>query len=490
MPSPVMLEDALLRRTTTRPNFVPGGPLVIRPLAAVASLFVLAAPLESQGENWPSFRGHRAQGIAEGHETPLTWNVGAGEGVLWSTPIPGLAHSAPVVFGDRLFVTTAVRLKEEAKLSSLYGSDGYGAGESVLDEGPHAFRLLCLDKRTGALLWERTAYEGVPEVKRHPKSSHANPTPSVDASRVVAFFGSEGLFVYDHEGELKWQRDFGVLDAGAPRDTAPPGLEGFDPSDYQWGFASSPILHEEKLLVQCDVQDQSFVAALDADTGKELWRTDRDEGPTWCTPTVYEVEGEARLVLNGYRHIGGYDLETGKELWKRSGGGDVPVPTPVVMHDLIYLTSAHGPLAPLYAIDAAAATGELGDDSEAILWYHPRRGIYMQTPLVYGYEVYACSDGGVLGCFDAGTGELHYRERLGDGTTGFSASAVAADGKLYFTGESGEVHVVRAGTGFEVLAVNDLGETCMATPAISEGVIFFRTVGRVVAVGTEKADEE
>ncbi len=435
--------------------------------------------------HWPSFRGHRATGVAESHETPVEWDVPTGKNVLWKTPIPGLAHSSPVIWGNRLFVTTADRQAGAAELSSLFGSPGYGAGDSVEDEGVHSFDLYCLDRTTGEVLWKQTAHTGVPKVKRHPKSSHANSTPACDAERVVAFFGSEGLHCYDHAGELLWSRDFGVLDAGAP--DIPAELV----ETYQWGFASSPILHGDKVIVQCDVQDQSFVAALDAKSGKELWRTARNEAPTWCTPTVYETaDGEELVVLNGYHHIGGYDLATGAERWTLSGGGDVPVPAPVVAHGLIFLTSAHGRLAPLYAVDVSAA-GALTtdpDESEDMAWYHARRGIYMQTPLVYGYELYACSDGGILSCFDAGTGDSVYRERLGTGRTGFSGSAVAADGKLYFTGESGTVHVVRAGLDFALLAENDLGEVCMSTPAISTGVLFFRTRGHVVAISVRASD--
>jgi outer membrane protein assembly factor BamB len=438
-------------------------------------LSLLAASLAfvPQDVNWPSFRGDRAQGVAEGHPTPTEWDVDSGEGVLWKTEIPGLAHSSPVVWGDKVFLTSAVRVEHEAELSSLYGSPGYGAGESVEDEGPHAFLVYCLDKQTGEILWERAAHEGVPKVKRHPKSTHANPTPACDAERVVAFFASEGLYCYDHDGELQWKVDFGVLDCGAPR---MPDYEA-----YQWGFASSPVLHEGKVIVQCDVQTQSFLTALDAETGEELWRTERDEDPCWGTPTVHEN----RIAVNGYKHIGGYDLESGAEVWKLVGGGDVPVPTPVVAHERIYITSAHGPLRPIYAIDAKAE-GLLTMDPaecEAMVWSN-RRGVYMQTLLVYGEELYACSDGGVLTVFDAHTGEERYRERLGTGSTGFSGSPVAADGLVYFTGESGEIHVIRAGSTFERVATNDMGEVCMATPAISAGVLFVRGRRHLFALGT------
>ena len=455
------------------------GLLLTTLLALTATAAAQEAGDPTADGHWPGFRGHRARGVAEGWETPVEWNVATGENVLWSTPVPGLAHSSPVVWGDRIFLTTAVRKDGEAELSSLYGSPGYGAGESVPDEGPHLFQVLCLDANTGKLLWERTAHEGVPKVKRHPKASHASSTPACDAERVVAFFGSEGLFCYTHEGELSWSRDFGVLDAGAP------GVG--NPEEYQWGFASSPVLEDGRVIVQCDVQGQSFLTVLDAATGKDLWRTDRDEDPTWSTPTLHEraAGGRSQVIANGYKHVGGYDLATGEEIWKLVGGGDVPVPTPIVALDMIYMTSAHGRLAPIWAL-STEAEGLVTMDAEAcepMVWAHPRRGIYMQTPIVYGEEIYLCSDGGVLTCRDALTGDEIYRERLGSGRSGFSGSAVAADGKLYFSGENGEISVVRPGWDFELLAVNDMGETVMATPAITKGRLLVRTRGNLVCIG-------
>ncbi len=450
-------------------------------LLAICLVLPLALQ-EGESSNWPSFRGERARGVADGYATPDEWELEDELNVLWRTPIPGLAHSSPIVWGAKLFVTTAEKVEGEAELSSLYGSPGYGAGESVENEGPHAFQLYCLDKLTGEILWERTAHEGVPKVKRHPKSSHANSTPACDAERVVAFFGSEGLHCYDHDGKLLWSRDFGVLDAGAP------GIS--EPEKYQWGFASSPVLHEGSVIVQCDVQDQSFLTVLDAKDGSVHWRVDRDEDPSWCTPTVIDAGagGKPQIVLNGYKHIGGYDLATGEEVWKLVGGGDVPVPTPVVGHDLIFLTSAHGRMRPIYAIKRGAQ-GLLNidpDECADMAWSYPRAGVYMQTPLVYGDYLYLNSDGGVLSCYDAKTGKRMYKERVGDGANGFSGSPVAADGKIYLSGESGQVVVVNAGPELDPPITNDLGETCMATPAVSEGRLYFRTRNHVIALANEE----
>ncbi len=433
--------------------------------------FALITPQESGIEgnegHWPSFRGSHARGIAEGFPLPSQWNVAEEKNVLWKKEIPGLAHSSPVIFGEHLYLTSAGTEGDPKLKLGLYGD-----GTSVEQEGEHSFLVLCLDRDSGEILWEEEAIACVPKVKRHPKATHVNSTPAVDGAHVVAFFASEGLYCYDTDGSLLWKKDLGVLDAGAP------GMR-----DLQWGFASSPVIHEGRVIVQCDVQDQSFVAAFDVNDGKEFWRTLRDEGPTWSTPTVHFGAGRRQIVLNGYKHIGGYDFDTGTELWRVAGGGDVPVPTPVVAGDVIFITNAHGRLAPIYAIDDKAE-GAIDDPEKGpfMRWYHPRRGIYMQTPLVYGEHLYCCSDNGVLGCYEAASGKEMYRERLGDGTSGFSASAVAGDGKLYFTSEAGDVHVVAAGPTFKLLAKNPMGETCMATPALSRGTLYVRTRSHLFAI--------
>ena len=348
----------------------------------------------------------------------------------------------------------------------------YGAGDSVANEGRHTFDLYCLDTASGEVLWKQTAFDGSPRIKRHPKSSHANSTPATDGKHVVAFFGTEGLYCYTTEGDLVWKKDLGVLNAGAPGSP-----------QYEWGFASSPIIHEGRVILQCDVQDQSFVTMLDLATGEEIWRTDRDEDPTWASPAIDVREGRSQVICNGYKRIAGYDLQTGKELWNMHGGGDVPVPTPVVAFDLIFITNAHGRQSPIYAINPLVA-GTITDDPADghMAWSTTKFGNYMQTPLIYGDELYCCKDSGVLSCYDARTGTLHYRERLGGGGRGFSASAVAADGKVYITSEEGEIFVIKAGSEFEVLSINEMGETCMATPAISDGTLYFRTRNHVMAI--------
>lgn len=452
-----------------------------RAVAAIvvsAAWYVSPAPAEdSPTVNWPSFRGPGASGVAAGVRTPEKWNGETGENIRWKTPIPGLGLSSPVIWGDKLFITTAVNQVEPSELKvGLYGDP-----MPAKDDVEHSWRVLCIDKNTGAILWDREAYRGVPKIKRHPKGSHANPTAATDGVHVVAFFGSEGLYCYDFDGALKWKKDFGVLDAGA-----------YNFRQAQWGFASSPIIHAGRVIVQCDSQDDPFVAALDVATGKEIWRTKRNDVCTFSTPTISKTADGTQVVLNGYREMAGYDFETGKQLWMIDDtGGDVPTPTPIVAGDLVFLANAHGPRGPIFAVKTDAR-GEIslppdGEGNKHIAWWREKVGVYMQTLIVVGDFLYGCRDNGVLWCFHARSGHEVFKERLGTGSTGFTASPVAADGKLYFTSEEGDVHVVRAAPEFALIAKNPLGELCMASPAISDGAIYFRGSKHVIAVSSPPA---
>ncbi|MCP4251750.1 MAG: PQQ-binding-like beta-propeller repeat protein [bacterium] len=408
--------------------------------------------------------------MADDKPTPQEWDVASSRNVRWKTAIPGLGHSSPIIWGDRLFVTTAVGEKKDAYLRVGL----YGESPDHEEKFDHEFRLYCLNAETGEVLWSRTAHKGVPQVKRHVKASHANCTPATDGRHVVVSFGSEGLYCYDFEGQLLWKQGLGYLDAGP---------EGYD--DLQWGYASSPCLFDGRVIVQCDTRSQKFLAAFDVNTGRPVWRVERDDDPTFSSPNVHAGPDRTQVIVNGYKHMGGYDADTGRELWRLSGGGDVPVPTPVIADGLIYITNAHGGRSPIYAIKTSAS-GDVtlpddADGNEHIAWVK-RAGSYMQTPLVYRGLLYACRDNGLLSCLDAKTGDKHYRARLSKKGQGFTASPVAAQGKVYFTSEMGEVHVVQAGPEFELLAVNPMGEVCMATPAIYDGRLYIRSQHHVFCI--------
>lgn len=433
---------------------------------------ILALSACAADANWPQFRGPSASGIGTG-TPPLEWNGETGKNVLWKTEIPGLAHSSPVIWGDRIFLTSAVPAEGTAALKvGLYGDI-----KPVENEGVQNLSVYCIDRKSGKILWQRTAYSGQPKIKRHPKSTHANPTPATDGKYLVAFFGSEGLYTYDFDGKLVWKKDFGILDAGF-----------YMVPSAQWGFASSPVIHEGVVLIQADVQKNSFLAALDLPTGKELWRTARGDVPTFGTPAVgpYTAEGSSgqQVVVNGWKQMGGYDFKTGKELWKMAGTGDIPVPTPVFDDKLVLLTSAHGPGRPIYAIRTNAA-GDLKENKSAIAWTQEKSGNYMQTPLLDSGLGYFCLDNGVLSVFQLATGERLYQQRLGGGTSGFSSSPVSAGGRLYFTDETGHSYVLATGKEYKLLAENELGETVMATPAISAGVLYIRGGKHLYAIGSK-----
>jgi outer membrane protein assembly factor BamB len=375
------------------------------------------------------------------------------------------------VWGDRVYLTTAVSIDGKAELRTGL----YGDVDSVNDSAEHSWRVYCLDKHSGKILWEQTAHTGVPKIKRHPKASHANPTPATDGTHIVASFGSEGLYCYDRQGNLLWQKSLGVLNSG-----------WFYDADYEWGFGSSPILYNGLVIVQCDIGKDSFLAAYRVADGEEVWRTPRDEIPSWGTPTIVETTDRVELVTNATKFARGYDPRTGEELWRLGPNSEITVPTPIFGEGLIFIASGYRPIQPIYAI-RPGATGDIslkdGDTkSDAIAWSIKKGGPYMPTPIVYQNHFYVCSNTGIVTCFEAQTGKQVYRERLG-GSGGYSASPVAADGNLYFTSEESDVRVVRAGPKFELLAINPLGDPCVSTPAISDGMLFIRTQHYLLGIG-------
>ncbi|MCP4710720.1 MAG: PQQ-like beta-propeller repeat protein, partial [Planctomycetes bacterium] len=293
------------------------------------SLLIVGLMVVSVGaqQNWPSFRGESAMGSAEGFETAVEWDVAELENVLWKIPIPGLGHSSPVIWGDRIYVTTAVSSAGQ----QLLRVGLYGDGNSTSEDGEFRWMVYCIDKKTGKVIWEKTAFIGKPQIKRHPKNSHATPTPCTDGKHLVVFFASEGLYCYDMDGELIWKKDLGVMTQGS-----------FRSASGHWGSGPSTVIHKDMLVVQCDRHEQSFIATYNVATGEEIWKTDRDENPTWSTPLVYDGKDYPQIICNGYKHIGAYDIKTGEEIWKMAGGGDVPVPNPIVSDDLIFITNGHG----------------------------------------------------------------------------------------------------------------------------------------------------
>jgi outer membrane protein assembly factor BamB len=374
-----------------------------------------------------------------------------------------------VVHGNRIFVATAIASDGKAPLKVGLG----GQPDAADDNGDQSWVVLCYDRLTGHELWRKTAHQGRPRATRHAKATHANTTVSVEGNRVVAFFGSEGLHCYDLDGKLEWSRDLGVIDI----------------SKYGigWGYASSPTIHKDRIAVVCDDPQHPFVAALRLSDGQELWRVSRKGvcERSWGTPLIHSDPEKTQVVVNGWPWIVAYDLETGDEVWRLRGGGDNPVPTPFVAHGWIYVTNAHGAQSPIFVV-RPDAKGDISPSAEAgthesIVWSTTRGGSYMSTPVVYGDYLYLGNSNGVVRCFNALTGQKVYEQRLDPGAS-IIASLVAADGKIYCASENGMVYVLAAGPAFKVLARNNLGQPCFATPAISQGVLYFRTTESLLAI--------
>jgi outer membrane protein assembly factor BamB len=425
--------------------------------------------------SWPSFRGPHASGVADGQHLPERWNGRTGESILWRTPIAGLAHSSPVVWGNRVFVTSAISSRQDA----TFKPGLYGDGDSSEDLSPHKWVLYAIDKRTGKIEWERIAFEGVPRERRHIKSTYASASPATDGRIVVAWFGSQGVHAYDVGGHPLWSVDLGRVDMGA-----------YDIPSYEWGPASSPIIWNDLVLLQCDTQTDAFVIALDAKTGETVWKTAREELPSWGTPTVVATPSGAELVTNGSKFIRGYDVRTGAELWRLGGSSKITAPTPVMGGGLVIVTSGRRPEKPLFAV-RPGARGDITlekdqTSSAAIAWSRTGRGTYMPTPLIYDGVLYALNNDGVFDAYDLQTGEEIYRQRLKHLGSGFSASPVAADGRIYLSNEDGEILVIAAGRTFRDLATNTMGELLMATPALSDGVMYVRSSSALFAIGTRR----
>ncbi|MEM6455882.1 MAG: PQQ-binding-like beta-propeller repeat protein [Acidobacteriota bacterium] len=455
---------------TSRPVFV------IRSVARAATLLLAAFALASTSlvaepsaldalaapaDRWPSFRGANASGVADA-ALPTVVDRAKGVNVRFDIATPGLGLGAPVVWGDKLFLTTAVSTTEDADGPQALKVGLYGGIMPAPDyKQTYRWQVLCFDAKTGALRWTQTAHEGVPAVKRHTKASYANSTPAVDDQRLVVFFGSQGLYAYDHDGKKLWSRNFGVLDSGF-----------FAVPKAQWGFASSPVLHDDKVIIQVDVQGDSFLAMLDAATGETIWRTPREEVPTWSTPTVITHGDAPQIVVNGWQEIAGYTLADGKRLWTLPGGGDVPVPTPVAAPaaGVTFLTNAHGPGKPLYAVRPDGT----------LAWELKRKGAYMPTPVHDGERLYVLRNNGVFSAFRVTDGEEVYTERVA--SDAFMASPVLAGGRVYIFGEYGDIYIVTAGDDYALETTIALDEVVLASPAVAHGTLYVRTQGHLVAL--------
>ena len=453
---------------------MPEGTVVAKPARKITTTSTAKPSTKATASkgSWPSFRGPQASGIADGQNLPDQWNPKTGENILWRTPIPGLAHSSPIVWGNRVFVTSAVSTDPKAS----FRPGLYGDGDASKDHSSHKWIVYALDKQSGKVVWERTAYHGEPLEKRHIKATYANSTPATDGRIVVAWFGSQGVYAYDVNGRFLWKVDLGRLDFGA-----------YDIPTFEWGSASSPIIWKDLVILQCDTQTDSFIIALNANTGQTVWKTERDEIPSWGTPTVAVTSKGDELIANASNFIRGYDPRTGKELWRLGRSSKITAPTPIFSEDVLVVVSGRGPERPIFVVKA----GGRGDltlpegktSSDSIVWSKTGRGSYMPTPLIYNGILYVLANNGTFDAYNLKTGAELYRQRLPVVGSGFSASPVASDGKIYLSNEDGEIVVISAGEKFAHIATNSMGELLMATPALSEGVMYVRSAESVFAIG-------
>jgi outer membrane protein assembly factor BamB len=401
-------------------------------------------------EHWASWRGPNDNGMAE-TDAPTRWSDT--ENVKWKIEIPGRGHSSPVVWGDRIFVTTAIPMSAAPPEPRGESRAGGGAGPLV----DHHFDVLCIDKNSGKLLWQKTAAVAKPHEGYHQKyGSFASNSPVTDGQHIFAFFGSRGVYAYDFAGNLRWKKDFGVQMK----------------MHMAFGEGIAAVLEQDTLLLTFDHGAGSFLAALNKNNGEELWRAARDEISNWAAPLVVEHEGRKQVVLAATRKVRSYDFQTGKLIWETAGLGMNTIPAPVQQGDLVYVMSGYRD--PNLMAIRLGRTGDL-TGTDAIVWSQTRGTSYTPSPVLHDGKLYALTDRGMLSCFNAQNGEPYYHQTRLPGTHTFKASPVGAAGKLYLASEEGDVIVVKMGPQFEVIATNNLkDQVFIASPAIVGGEIFLR----------------
>ena len=432
-----------------------------------AAGLILASFSLVYAENWPSWRGPGSLGISSEKGFPAKWDLS--KNIQWKVEVPGLGHSSPIVWGNRIFVTTAVN----SNPAEGDWQKGFPQSNRQPDRADISWKVLCFGTETGKLLWDRTAITRKPVNARHLKNSYASQSPVTDGTYVFAFFGDQGMYCYDFNGKLMWSADLGsftVLN--------------------NWGLGSSPVLFKNLVIQTCDQENgHSFIVALDKKTGKTVWRTERDESSSWSTPYVYDQSARPELIVNATHAIRSYDPETGKLLWEcRGPATSITAPTPTFINGLIIVSSGFlmEPVRPITAF-RPGASGDITlkegqTKSDAIVWRQQVAAPYIPSPLAYGGRIYVLLDQGFIACYDASTGKEIYGKTRIDAGAGFSASPVATDGMIFCSSEDGDVFVLKAGDKYELLAKNSLGESIMASPAISGGKMFIRAIGHLYCI--------
>lgn len=434
----------------------------------LSSLFLAVAICSASAQvNWPQFRGGEALGVATNQNLPTTW--GPSQNVAWQTSVPGMGWSSPVVWGDKIFVTSVVRDGPvEPPKKGLY----FGGERKTPSTNTQHWVVYCFDWQSGKKVWEKQVHEGTPSTSVHLKNTYASETPVTDGERVYAYFGNLGLFCLDLAGKELWSQQWGQFK-----------------TRYGWGTAASPVLHKDRIFVVNDNDEQSFLVALNKQTGKQLWRVERDEKSNWATPFVWENAQRTELIVPGTKRVRSYDLE-GKVLWEFGGMSSIVIPTPFTKSGLLYVGSGYvgDKIRPVFAIrpgasgDITLKDGET--NSQYIAWYEKTAAPYNPSPLAYGDYFYVLFDFGFLNCRDAKTGkELYDKQRINlEGTSAFTASPWAYDNKIFCLSEDGDTFVFQAGPEYKLIGKNSLGEMCMATPAMARDSLIIRTASKLYRI--------
>lgn len=421
---------------------------------------------DSSGAFWPQWRGPHGIGVSPSANPPVRWSED--ENVRWKVAVPGKGHSSPIVWGDLVFVTTSVPVpgtEEPVRVDESLPEWRRGGNTPSADI---AYQLIAFDRQSGQVRWQKTARVARPHEGTHQDGSWASPSPIADSERVYAFFGSGGLYAFDFDGTPVWETDLGDMSI-----------------KMAFGEGSSPAIFDDTLVVNWDHEGQSFIVALEARTGREVWRRDRDEATSWATPLVVEQGGKAQVITSATSRIRSYALDSGQLLWEMGGMTANTIPTPVFEDGVVFATSGFRGNA-LLAIDLQKATR---DPENVVLWRYDRDTPYVPSPLVYqGHLYFLKSNNAILSCLDAKTGGVNYGPVRVEGIDGVYASPVGAAGRVYIVGRNGTSVVLKNGPTYEVLSTNELDEKFDASPALVEGSIFLRGHGHLYCLAETAGD--
>ncbi|MBX3279233.1 MAG: PQQ-binding-like beta-propeller repeat protein [Acidobacteria bacterium] len=449
-------------------------------LSAIAATALVAASSLYDAAHWPQWRGPFHNGMARGG-APVEF--GDNKNVKWKVAIEGRGFSTPAVWGDRIYLTTAVPTGKVAPAEPVPagpagGAPGSGQGRPGGGGGPgggagageeHKFVVMCLDRKTGKTIWERTAKVAVPHEGYHRTyGSFASNSPLTDGKYLYVSFGSRGIFCYDLDGKLIWEKDLGVKMR----------------MRLQFGEGTAPVLHGNLLIHNFDQESGSFIVALDKNNGKEVWRVSRDEVSSWSTPAIIDHKGNKQLIVSASNKTRAYAPETGKLIWECAGLGTNVIPQPVQQGDLVLVMSGHRD-PKLMAI----RLGREGDltGTDAVVWSQTRGTSYTASPVLHDNKLYVLTDNAVLSCFNATTGEPYYQQKRLPQADSFKASPVGADGKLYLASESGFVTVIKMGEEFEVLANNVMEDQMfVSSPVVVEGELLLRSKTHLFCISDKK----